>query len=339
MKNQNYFRKNCFVLLCFLVSLTISTLFIIKTVRAGYTFWNDGKVAFDVTGQVGDFIGGVIGTILNFISVLLVYRTFAEQIKATEKQNFEDHYFQMLEFHNKNLDEIEFDASGIPAFGKTYTGHSAFELFLTQLTNCLDESRQFIEDYAENKQLYLDRKDGDTMDACLDITYNTVFYGVESVGKNILKNKLKLKYSNDFVEAYVEFISTRPQGYYYGFYATMNHYFRQLFHLIRYVNENARLSYAEKYAYVKALRTNFSDYEQAVLFLNSMSSTGENWERQPVLNESLRGYEECDFQLITKYNLIKNIPLGLIRDIDPEHYYPLVSFEYSKEKKKRPEYQ
>jgi hypothetical protein len=73
------------------------------------------------------------------------------------------------------------------------------------------------------------------------------------------------------------------------------------------------------------LRAQLSTYEQFVFFLNSMSTLGRIWELDAQTNK----YAEklIDKQLITKYDLVKNIPTEFIVNVEPRVIYPLVEYE------------
>jgi hypothetical protein len=114
-----------------------------------------------------------------------------------------------------------------------------------------------------------------------------------------------------------------------GHQSRLSHYYRHLFQTVKYVNEKKGLDYKRKYAYVKILRAQLSTHEQALLFFNSLSEMGMPWERKAGLSD--------DQKLITKYNLIKNIPTGFITAINVRTYYPNVYYEGEKESDQRKE--
>lgn len=98
-------------------------LFSISNDYAIYKHIGDGKLDMAVTGQVGDFLGGVIGTIIAGISIILLYNTFIEQKvfsktqteylikneKAQNNQQFESTFFQLLQTHNNLKQSIQFN--------------------------------------------------------------------------------------------------------------------------------------------------------------------------------------------------------------------------------------
>ena len=47
--------------------------FFITTIKSGYVIWPGTDIAFEETGQSGDFIGGIVGTIFSAGAFLLLY--------------------------------------------------------------------------------------------------------------------------------------------------------------------------------------------------------------------------------------------------------------------------
>ncbi|MDO8709888.1 putative phage abortive infection protein, partial [Pseudomonas sp.] len=115
----------------------------------------------------------------------------------------------------------------------------------------------------------------------------------------------------------------RYEKYYGGHQFRLGHYFRHLFQSYKYLNNHPDLTDKEKYEYGKMYRAQLSTYEQALLLVNSISSLGMKWELTPEnLPESKKSTK-----LITKYNLIKNLPGKHLSGIRYATYYPQVSYE------------
>ena len=104
-----------------------------------------------------------------------------------------------------------------------------------------------------------------------------------------------------------------------------------MFQAVNYVNEYQpfKNKYKVKYNYVKTYRAQFSTYEQSVFFFNSLSDIGQKWE--------ISAKSDIDKMLITKFNLIKNIPSEFILDIDLKNFYPNVRYEGEDNTKRRDE--
>jgi hypothetical protein len=110
----------------------------------------------------------------------------------------------------------------------------------------------------------------------------------------------------------------KTDKYYGGHQFRLGHYYRHLFQSYKYLNEEKELSKDEKYYYGKTFRAQLSTYEQALLFVNSVSSLGMSWEFTS---------KEPNKNLITKYNLIKNLPGKSFLGIGFKNYYPKVKYE------------
>lgn len=58
-------------------------------------------------GQFGDLIGGIVGTIFTLLSVILLIGTLRYQIKSDREQNIENRFFQLLNIHRDNVNQID----------------------------------------------------------------------------------------------------------------------------------------------------------------------------------------------------------------------------------------
>ncbi|MBS1619863.1 MAG: hypothetical protein JST76_15190, partial [Bacteroidetes bacterium] len=115
-----------------------------------------------------------------------------------------------------------------------------------------------------------------------------------------------------------------------GYHNDLGHYFRHAFNMVTYINEQKILTEEEQYDYVKLWRTQLTNNEQKLLFLNSFFKYGRDWEF------AYRDYMESvdplksdhDYCLVTKYSLIKNLPNGEVFDgIIAGDFYPDIEFE------------
>ncbi|WP_461629431.1 putative phage abortive infection protein [Labilibaculum euxinus] len=107
----------------------------------------------------------------------------------------------------------------------------------------------------------------------------------------------------------------------------LGHYYRHLFQAVKFIDKQPKWLFSkdEKYDYIKTLRAQMSNYEQALLFINSLTIMGRDWE-----------YSNKDGKcLISEYNLIKNLPKKFIPNMQPQDYYPAVDFEWKSKKVKK----
>lgn len=113
------------------------------------------------------------------------------------------------------------------------------------------------------------------------------------------------------------------EKYYGGHQFRLGHFFRHLFQSYKYLNSHKDLSEKEKYAYGKMYRAQLSTYEQALLFINSISTIGMKWEFTPEKQTN----PKIKTNLITTYNLIKNLPGEHFYGIKYKTYYKNVEYE------------
>lgn len=387
------------------ITVLILFVFIYKAICAGWIFWTPG-ISMDVTGQAGDFIGGVIGTIFSAGAFIWAYITLIEQQKKHSLDLVENHFFELLELHRRNVEEMEFDATGrvydpntLSVSNHYHKGKAVFREVFRQITSCRNELAPFFKSLSEiyePKYLEILKKNPFIVEnkinnlvqlSLLDVSYCFVFFGVGAEGRDVLLSLFDGKYKKSFIVEMIDYISLKPAEnkkkydrwkfiesrkdierrlaisraiklarnnqpysdarlrreddeyingydshyvkYYGGHQFRLGHYFRHLYQTVRYTNEQEDLSYKEKYEYIKLLRAQLSNYEQAILFFNSLSQLGRKWEMDAVVNENCEGYTRADFELITKFNLIKNIPFGAQLGIEPYCYYPRVEYEAS----------
>ena len=64
-------------------------------------------------GTYGDFFGGVIGTVLTFVSVLILAKTFEQQkestsanIKQQDIQRFNDMFYELLRLYREQVESL-----------------------------------------------------------------------------------------------------------------------------------------------------------------------------------------------------------------------------------------
>lgn len=392
-----------------ITSIIITVIFVLKILIEDYNFWNSG-VEFEKTGQVGDFIGGVVGTVISAAGFYFLYLTFNEQRKSFEKERLESKFFDLVKLHRDNVAELSFDGvksskdeDSLFIENRNYIGKSVFKVIFNQFILCKNELTPFM----RRKKMFLPKYEKEllqnsfikenkidiVMVAKIDICYSIVYYGLSSEGLLILRNIFSEKYKEKFVDDILRFLSLKPADndsilkkwkvlsnrntrgkknelvkdiyawrktkkynadsefsevikgyhnryikYYGGHQFRLGHYYRHLFQVVKYINEQQNISYKEKYNYVKVLRAQLSTYEQAVLFLNSLSKMGAVWELKSEMNKNIKGFDKKDFELITKYNLIKNVPGETLYGINFKRIYPNVEYESDNLNKERYNY-
>ena len=139
--------------------LIIFFVYLIK-LKSNHTIFAD-EVDIEKTGQVGDFIGGMVGAIWSLTGVLLFYATLRLQSREFKENRI---YFQLsrlteiiykqLEIFNKHLDTIQLKDIEQNANGqlKEYKGRAAIVL-LTKRIEAIRTIQKKMEDHSDKENL------------------------------------------------------------------------------------------------------------------------------------------------------------------------------------------
>ncbi|WP_454803057.1 putative phage abortive infection protein [Mucilaginibacter phyllosphaerae] len=274
------------------------------------------------TGVMGDTIGGITGPSIAFVAAIVTFMAFYIQYKANIiqeeglknqeaqiiKQQFESRFFELIKLHRDNVAEI------------TLQNESGKKVFVTLI-------RELREIFKILKNLVIVHNVDLSKEELINLSYMSFFYGTGPNSNRVLKgaiseyhiglinNLIKNLDDKDIKKAVKKnrnFKFTPFEGHQ----SRLGHYFRHLYQTIRYIDES-KLD-IDKYEYIKILRAQLSNHEQALLFFNSLSNLGSEWK---------------DKGLIENYDFIKNIPKDFIdpvTEINVKEIYPKVKFEFEK---------
>lgn len=155
-------------------------------------------------GVFGDYIGGVLGTILSFFSVILIYATYKNQVIFSTLQQFETTFFNLLQNQreiikslkgNVQTEEMPLDPEGEEQISDDYISAVARELF-----NHFDGRRAKYIDGQTGQEIKNVADDKDENLTIIEKYYGQVYSGKE---------------------------------------ADLGHYFRHLYHIVKYTNESS----------------------------------------------------------------------------------------------------
>ncbi len=364
--------------------------FLNKASVDGYTISNSSTTNYELTGQFGDFIGGVVGTFFALTGTFLIYLTFQEQTKENRRAGFESAFFEMIRLHRENVAEMRYKKFKLDDHFN-YENRQVIRIIFQEFIECYREVKKFsnskeISDYiTPTYYQHLKKIISNTNSkinpiemARIDIAYTVVFYGLSVEGEAVIRRLFLNKYNPDYYYKLIYFLKLKPkrsnrerfdnwektrdldladllklvdelyknrknrktkeemsqrakdmkmeliyEKYYGGHQFRLGHYFRHLFQSFKYLNGSSSMNDEEKYFYGKMLRAQLSTYEQALLFVNSISSIGMKWELSPEIAEN----KKINTKLITKYNLIKNLPGYHMFGIKYKTYYKDVAYE------------
>lgn len=335
---------------CFVISILMGT---------GYLIYE--KCTTDVynLGGLGDFIGGIIGTVLAFISILILYSTLTltnkqikHQQKSVIKQEIESHFFELIKIHRDNVSKIKEEnpkifkslvnriersyekfesAQGVFSKKELHVDDFITLAYLLFYYGNSNESKETIKEiynkYSKEFGKIVYKVDiYNPNEYILSVSEEPVISGEEALNAiskvdNILaairKNESKLSNSDEYEKE--------------GFELLLGQYFRHIYQTVKYINDQPIyiLSDREKYNYVKMLRAQLSSYEQALLFWDSLSPLGYVWEMSEIKRSFVNNVEpNINKRLITKYQIIKNIPPHMLSVIHPQQFYKDVKFDW-----------
>jgi len=380
-----------FSALIFLVIGVLTLLYFLNKMSIdGYVISNDINTNHEVTGQFGDFVGGVVGTFFALTGTLLIYLTFHEQAKDNRRTAFESSFFEMIRLYRENINELRYRKYKLDET-ITYENRQVIRIIFQEFIECYREVKKFsnsneVSDYLTPKYherlktiiANINPKIDPIEMARIDIAYSILFHGLSDEGESVVRKSFLKKYNSDYYFRLLYFIKLKPkksnkerfdcwnnarglelkdlhalidelytnrnhpdkmenpsqlakdfkmhlayEKYYGGHQFRLGHHFRHLYQSYKYLNSHTELSDKEKYAYGKMYRAQLSTYEQALLLVNSISSIGMKWELAPEEPEN----HKIKTNLITTYNLIKNLPGDHLFGIRYKTYYKNVDYE------------
>jgi len=219
----------------------------------------------------GNYLSGVIGTILTFISIILIYKTYKNQVKNSTLQQFETTFFNLLQ----NQREILKSLSG---YIKT-DDHIPSEQYVAD---------EYIYMIASILNQHFDRAPGRFINNEGEETWK-------------LENKQKMS----------ERINTSYNRIYKQKEAELGHYFRHLYHILKYVHES-EIPFKKKY--IDIIQAQMSDNELYVAFYNGISEYG----------------KKRFLPMLDSYQFFENIrSRGVMFDKHKEIFYPSTAFKYN----------
>jgi len=286
--------------------IIICGLCIINLIFIAEAFRETNTIDSTTAAQLGNFVGGYIGTIFGLVSVVLLYSTLKAQREGSAIQGFETKYFELIKMHRDNVAEI--------GIGDDF-GKKIFVMLIREFREILEIVRQI----ALKNSLEL------TNEELFIISYYALFFGVGPNSSRMLKTSLS-GMEGKFIEELEETLNDednkkavrnkRKFKYtpFEGHQSRLGHYYRHLYQIISYIDKQELK--IDKYEYVKTVRAQLTTHEQALLYINSLTPIGRNW--------WTKGF-------IVRYRFVQNIPEGFFekkKEIDFVSYFPDNYFEW-----------
>jgi hypothetical protein len=201
-----------------------------EVISKEYTYSGEGELKMDATGQTGDFIGGVVGTLFSLAGFVLLLLTFRQQIDAFKKERFENRFFELIKFHKENVQEttIIFKQRKIidrkrKIVQRTFHQKQAFKFLLDQLEIILSEISPYFENkneadvftetylnHLKNNPCLKDRIFESVEFGKTNLAYLVLFFGVSKEGENIIRKFCSEKYNNTLIDEIIELLKLKP---------------------------------------------------------------------------------------------------------------------------------
>jgi hypothetical protein len=291
-------------------------------------------------------ISNTIGIISPFIAILaagLTFLAFWVQFKANEqqrydikKERFESTFYELLRMHRQNVDELKIDE---------LQQREVFQELFFEFKLCFDIVNKTFDYFSkvspdEKKELFKNYRSVEK----INLAYLIFFYGYkhinnlsytqvslpeeewfdlgseltkrfQDISTNWEKGNFSLEtpvsemhYLDDYKGAPVKKSLKSFYRPFNGQSKSLGHYYRNMIQISRFINNQSDnfIDFNQRYDYMRMLRAQLSDFEQLLLYYNSLSVLGFSW---------FSGEKES---LIVHYKLIKNIPLALIFELSPK---------------------
>jgi len=230
-------------------------------------------------GQFGAYIGGVAGVFLTLLTVILLIKTLDSQNKNANINQFESSFFELLRLHKEITDRIignvniQVEKSGIDE-NDIHKGLKFFEKLSEKIKWHYDDSPDNLLNRITNDPAYEELlSDEQLMQKEIDTYYNEFYRGKES---------------------------------------ELGHYFRSLYHLVKFVDDS---SIEKKKRYIDLIQAYLTDAELHCTFYNGIAIYGRK-RFKPLLD---------------KYSFLENIkPKGEIFEKQFEIFYSQTFVKYKK---------
>ena len=259
-----------------------------------FSFDIDSKLA----SEFGDFVGGFIGTLFTFLSILMVSYSILQQTCENRKNNVKTTFFQMIDYHYKNLDQIEIPKP--ERKDKIEKGKRGFVSYKIQINRLL----QALYEINRKNDLNLNAHDI----AC--ISYLVFYYGLSDSWSDFFEEKIQCYDCREtIIKELLELSKNNPEKRLcQANHTILSAYFRNMYNAINLVDSENEFTDKEKEELIKTYRAQLSNPELYILFFNVISPFGKKWREK---------------NFICKYKLLKNIPYNYLDGYNPKLYFDM----------------
>lgn len=302
----------------------------------------------DTVGGITSPIIALFAAFLTFIAFWIQYKANIQLKEDIEIDRFESKFFEQIRLHKENINELRLKNGKDVIKGREVFSHMLksiskikiviVDLLLAELI--LNTNKNITGEFTIETDNTIKMKDKKKdPQSILDVeqhqyifikAYRIFFSGINEEG-TIMFEKNDKKYSKLIKDAFIDTFNKNPIDtptnlatahknflYFKSQYpnivksksAMLSHYYRHLFHTVKYVVNNKTVNEEQKKDYLRIFRSQLSDDEQLLLYYNYVSGYGENWENE---NNSF----------LCNYKMIHNMPLNS----NLSSFYPQIIFK------------
>jgi hypothetical protein len=313
------------------VGLTLTVVFLLVSFIAPLIFTQPAftdNLDFTNKGAIGDTIGGLMSPFIAISASILTFMAFYIQYKANQEvqkqfkiQQFESQFYEMLRLHKENVDEVSVSEAKTIIKGIKNSQSNLISTNGRKAFEELDKELKLIYDTIK-RILLRDKKQILEPNNILNKSYHIFFFGLHS-NQNGLKFDLKKRDVDSISEKEKEidhkiYDSVRSEAnksrkdLFTGNSTYLAHLYRHLYLTVKFVaNQNESfLSYEQKRKYLRILRAQLSNPEQALLFYNWRSGFGNQWEQKDEIDKD----NSTKNKFFTDYRMIHNLYNDIIHE-------------------------
>lgn len=295
-------------------------------------------------GTTGDAIGGItspfitlIMAILAFFAFWMQYQTLRDQRREMNRHHFEERLSLMLSRLCENANSLKAGTFTGREAAEELAGE--YYLSLTSVLSIIDALSEDIKNVSslndqEKAKLTLYYNEITSTDILKQEFVAKTAYGIFSQGLHFTPNAVE-KQERVWLTALIEArISNRrfdinvdkryseilfndskdlseikelPYEPFKGHNAELGCYYRHLYQIVHFIASypDDEMTEDEKYGYAKLVRSHLSDYEQFLLYYNTLSDFGKSWNTPLTECASLF---PMNMGMISRFRMIKNVP-------------------------------
>lgn len=300
------------------------------------------------SGQIGDIVGGTTNPIIAIVAAFLTFLAFWMQYRANKQQRgdisierFENNLYEMLHLHRENV----LDLSCGNRKGRDAVFALCYKLkilyFLTDgiVESLVKEDKAIFYKYChKNEYSYTQAKN---VIAC-----NLLFYGanisyafddtsderklydkLSRIIENFESNRTIVSIDGAYNEDTFSILSDNlsiflndeltlddvdrmllPDSLLCGHKDKFGIYYRQLYQIAKFIALKDGISEQKRYEYMRILRSQLSDYEQILLYYNTLIDVGKAWDECLIAKDMLYSnivwvkFRSCFFRLKQDWN-------------------------------------